>query len=472
MIIAVAAGHVAASVLIGCLILSIVRWIKVRASTAGTIVALGILFRAVVGLTLFVISYADLPFARSMHSADGFWRLAPDAREYYRAATEVGSWGFGPILEPSAGYVRTLAVWMNIVGNSPAAGLYLNLLIFALSAMLIVAVWPSGNRLSELPLHASLASLTFSPVLVVHSSQPLKDDLAAGALVLGCVGSYVLFRVVRMGSALSEPLAISLGIAAMMISIWVTLAVRPYYAFLFGGAYLLAAVISGFSSDRRTAVLVNGTASVLLCTSVLASSTYSRAAISELFGSATSFSSVTTTAVEILRRHQTHFATTPGGTNAAADVMDRSLTPGAATHGRWNITSGLALMFVPTAIAQPLSIFQLSGGRSLLPFADADTVFFDATILVFIALSVRRRSSLLSNAPYLCFVSSLDLMTTLLLAYIVTNLGALLRLRLMVAVPMWMAFGALLPAKAATVSSIGEVASPSDDRDQRRVCAG
>ena len=47
--------------------------------------AFEIITRTAIGVTLFWMSYLDLPFLRPWHSRDGFW-VAPDARSYYQAA--------------------------------------------------------------------------------------------------------------------------------------------------------------------------------------------------------------------------------------------------------------------------------------------------------------------------------------------------------------------------------------------------
>ncbi len=111
------------------------------------------LARAAVGLTLFWISYANLPIATSLHTGDGFWVLASDAPAYYRTALAAPDWGFGPIYGPSRGYVRALALWLNVVGQSPAAALYLNLVMFVATAMVVLARGAIQKRLATAMRH-------------------------------------------------------------------------------------------------------------------------------------------------------------------------------------------------------------------------------------------------------------------------------------------------------------------------------
>jgi len=49
------------------------------------------------------------------------------------------------------------------------------------------------------------------------------------------------------------------------------------------------------------------------------------------------------------------------------------------------------------------------------------------------------------NLPYFSFALGMSLVTGALLAYVVTNLGTIVRLRLMSAVPLWMAAAAMMP---------------------------
>ncbi len=65
-------------------------------------------------------------------------------------------------------------------------------------------------------------------------------------------------------------------------------------------------------------------------------------------------------------------------------------------------------------------------------------MLLDVFILACVSLAVVRRDRIGPHVPYVWFVVSLALVVGLLLGYIVTNFGTLFRLRLMVAVPLWM----------------------------------
>jgi len=90
---------------------------------------------------------------------------------------------------------------------------------------------------------------------------------------------------------------------------------------------------------------------------------------------------------------------------------------------------GAAALFVPRFLGEPLGLFQIGSGRGLIWFTELDTLIFDLSLLfVLWALFVARGAKPLRNP-----LTWLILLTTLIviapLAYSVTNLGTLFRLR-------------------------------------------
>jgi hypothetical protein len=96
-------------------------------------------------------------------------------------------------------------------------------------------------------------------------------------------------------------------------------------------------------------------------------------------------------------------------------------------------------MFVPTTLLQALSIIDIQGGRGFLYVTDVDTLFINFSIIGIGWLMIRERRQLRHRQVYLFFCLTIFLLSTLLLAYVVTNLGTLFRLRLIAMVPFWMA---------------------------------
>lgn len=94
------------------------------------------------------------------------------------------------------------------------------------------------------------------------------------------------------------------------------------------------------------------------------------------------------------------------------------------------IVSGAASMFLPRAIAQPLGLVRIGGGRGFWFFADADTLVFDAVILFAFGFSLRqlwRRE--LRITPLFIFVALTFIVLVGPLVYTVTNFGTMFRLR-------------------------------------------
>ncbi len=117
--------------------------------------------------------------------------------------------------------------------------------------------------------------------------------------------------------------------------------------------------------------------------------------------------------------------------------------------GGWTLPKGLILMFVPVMIAKSMSWLRFEGGRGLLALADLDTIFIDASIVMLLVLCVAGRAELRRNLPFFCFAVLMAMIVSAgLIAFVVTNLGTLLRLRLMFAVPLWMSAVALMPASS------------------------
>jgi len=105
------------------------------------------------------------------------------------------------------------------------------------------------------------------------------------------------------------------------------------------------------------------------------------------------------------------------------------------------ITSGLAAMFLPRAIAQRAGLVQIGGGRGFWLFADADTLVFDLVILTAFGYCAHRLARDRRRAtPLFILVALIFFAICGPLTYAVTNFGTLFRLRQMLYV-----LAALLP---------------------------
>ena len=124
------------------------------------IVAVGFLVRAIGGQALFWISWAHLPFLRSLQTGDGYWLFAQDASFYFPEAA--AAHGHGNT------YIQILAVAIALLGRVTSVALLLNLFCY-LGTIALLVRWRGAN--------IAIAAISLSPSLVLWSLQPLKDSL-------------------------------------------------------------------------------------------------------------------------------------------------------------------------------------------------------------------------------------------------------------------------------------------------------
>jgi hypothetical protein len=446
------AVRAAVGLIVGIVLVAVLRWITSRSHLIGLVVAAGVLGRAWCGLALFWISYSNSGFLRALHTGDGFWILAIDAKAYYAAAILGAERGVTTIVSGSASpaYVRALALWFQLVGVSPAAALYLNIVLFVLAAALLVLVSDVNSRqAAPMPLTVGIAALSFSPSLVIHSTQPLKDAFFASVSVVACAAAFVVLRALERGdSRPANRTSIVLATVALTGAVYEASGVRFYYGFLLVGSLVFSTTIAVAVSRSRSVGRVCaaiGLIGLLLSALGVGAGPYFGGAVHKVLGAGFDMNPAA-----LLRRFaeatngaQTDFANAPGGTNAAdPSIVTSSEDERGSKRSsgrRWSLGRGAVLMFLPLCVAQPLGLLHVSGGRGLLLMSDTDTVFLDCTILLLGGLLFANRGALRSNIPFVVFTMALSICSAILIAYVVSNLGALIRLRLMSAVPLWAA---------------------------------
>lgn len=496
-------AHAVAAAAIGWVLLRALRWINGRSTVIGGIVASGVIARALLGLTLFWVSYLNLPILRSLHTGDGFWMLMNDAHGYYLYATYALDHGLQSVRPggPSPFFVKALATWMKVVGASPASGLYLNLCLYV--GVVTLFVWafkPADDWRRDLPCIAGVAAFSFSPVSIVDGTQSLKDDMFTALIAAMCIGAWLV-----LGALVYDDLAgprrsrAVLGGGALCGAIFCIAGIRDYYAVIAWGALALVLAVFAFGQSSRLIRYVIG------CILVLAGVWFAYAqgagayyrgptveAVARTVGwpatpqSAASPDSLGSL-VGSVDGARTGFELTGGATNinllaldkpsdatnirvrepdkpsgvASATTTDRARTgppradggdtrPVAPLRGGFHrpdvrsigrraklVTVGLAIVFVPISALKALSIVEFAGGRGLLPLTDLDTVFIDLSILCVLALLYTRRRIVGDRLPFVVFGIALSLLTAALLGYVVTNYGTLIRIRLIVAMPIW-----------------------------------
>jgi hypothetical protein len=446
-------GHVIAALSVGWLVIASYRCVRRRSEVLGVIVAIAILGRISIGLALFWISYLELPIAQSLQTGGGFWQPALDSAGYYQLAARAADSHMLFSLNypgPSPFFLNTLAVWMVAVGVSPAAAMFLNLCLYtALVVTVISAFNPANDSRRDWPCIVAIGAYSFSPAIVIHSTQPLKDELSSALLAMVCLGVLALRRLTHRPLAMQHQSGVITGAILVSVGIFGLAGIRWYYAFIIWCA--LACTLATFAVRGRTAPLPAYAAksfAVLLAAWLafgIGAGQY-RAVGPDL--DRTSIVAVVRAVVEIpfsllarASEARTGFVTSGGAT--------RTYAPTARLHTVREhaaaVATGLAFLFVPVSLISAASSFDVGGGRGLLSIVDLDTVFLDVTSLVVLLLLWRQRHVIGDRLPLVIFGLILSAATAILLGYVVTNYGTLWRMRSLFAVPLWLLTVALSP---------------------------
>jgi hypothetical protein len=430
------------------------RWTRARSPIMGTILAVGIIVRAVLGSVLFAISYFDLPFMATLQLGGGFWTLALDARSYFHAAASAVDLGISTIPDSSASpiYVRLLAVWMELVGVSPASAVLLNLMFYVLIAVLIAAA--SRPIVSAV---VALGAVTLSPALIIFGTQALKDPLCVMLIVVAIAGARLWVGDLNR-AGLSNHKHSVLGAAFLSAAVFGFAGIRAYVAlFLVVSVFAMAlatVVIAPGRNQRMKAFASSAALIPLLWVMFMAGAGVYYAHYGSLL--IASLGQPLRLVAE-LDTARAGFVATGGATSVGAasafddvppmplsfaDITGNSLVARAARTWR-----GWAVMFVPITILRALSVVSFTGGRGLLLITDLDTLVMDAGIIASLLLLLRRNPQP-DSKPIVVFALVLAALTGAVMAYVVTNYGTLFRLRLLAAAPIW-----VLPAFVGRVAA-------------------
>jgi len=262
-------GHSLVSLVLGGLLLASYRWIRRQSAALGIIVGIAIVTRLAIGLAMFWVSYLALPFARSLQVGGGFWQVALDATGYYQMSAHAAEIGTLYPLDhaiPSPVFVNTLALWMMAVGISPAAGMFLNLCIYLLITVMVMRAFaPVNEWRRDLPCIVGIGAYSFSPVILLHSTQPLKDELSALFVALACLSVLALQPLTHITTRTRLFQAVAIGAVGAMIATFGMAGIRWYYALIIWAALavaLMAFVVRGRSTPLP--VYLTGSVCVLL----------------------------------------------------------------------------------------------------------------------------------------------------------------------------------------------------------------
>jgi hypothetical protein len=112
------------------------------------------------------------------------------------------------------------------------------------------------------------------------------------------------------------------------------------------------------------------------------------------------------------------------------------------------VAVGIVLLTVPAAAVDAIGIAEIPYTGGLVRVIDLDTIFFVLSCGLTLAF-VARSAEAPTDRPYLVYAIGLSVVTIVLMAYVVTNLGTLFRLRLIPSTWIW-----LLPLAMAARSRV------------------
>lgn len=462
-------GVLGAAILTAAFLLAY-RWIRVRSRTIAWAFAAVVLVRLAAGVLLTSLAWLDSPFLEHLRYPDGIWQFAPDARTYQRGATTIVNEGIGA-LEPSMPartYVVLLALWMEVVGPA-LAGFTLNLLLFIGYAALAVRVLgPRPGALSELAALVLVLVPGLAPSAVLHSTQPLKDELAAFLIAVSCFCAVRVFgsggpsaRRAWLAVVLAAAIGVLAGVrshmAAMIIAALVCGGMVYVLQHLRGrviGALAVASIAVGLScatylvgAQRQRLLLVNVAETTAPRPGVVPSGTPGVSGSKQTRGrggrattpgpravyqqrqTGTTLRSVTTfpaRAVAGIRKARQAFIRSGGRTNLARRGEPKTIANDVRALG-----VGLAATFVPISLLNASGFLSVGGGQGLLFLTNVDTLFLDLGVLVTAVMLVRHGRNVSGSAAVRVFTAVYAAFALFLLAYVVTNYGTLFRMRLM-----------------------------------------
>ncbi len=422
---------VAAAVILVLLVLAC-RWIWRTSRPLGYIVAAGMAVRIAAATALFWTSYLHLPLLSSMQLGGGFWRMALDAPGYHLGGLFAAEGTLASIAEgtPSPAYVQALALWMRLTGTSPFSAVLLNLTCYVTTcALLVGALRGLASRQADLVRRVTLLALSASPMLLFVSTQVLKDDFF---LLFSATLSTGVWWIALMLAApsLASWRRLVPGLLAVSVGVFVTAGVRVYYPAIASLCFGLTFIVALLGRRRVSWALIVGCAAltiVMAGTALTFGSEEGRNYL-DVIGGARSAGD----AVSMVDGARAGFIATGGSTNIAEAPIS---APGITSRLR-GVAMGLATMFVPLVVLRTFGLVAGSGGAAMVALADVDTLFFDAVFLAIVVLTWRMGRELRPNIAFLTFAVGLVLLLCVLMGYTVTNVGTLIRLRLMVLVPL------------------------------------
>ena len=465
--------QVVSTVILAAILVRLLGAIWATSPALGMLAAVVTLLRVTLGLGLLAVSAWDLPLLRGVHTGDGFWTLSGDSRVYYDLGLTGAYDGLSAIAPGTASpaYTRMLAVWLWGFGPWMFVAIALNTVAYACMMLAVARTCLTGPRQVPLPgVVLSMGALSFSPILMFCSTQILKDVVFTVLLVLFVLTARAWLPRFRalVRDARATPWLFA-GLALMMLIIGVIAGIRAYYGVFLIGGLSLPLALWVFRKPLRyalpragAALVVGGSLWVAFATGAGAYYEPYGRIVDTVLTRVTLGVGMTTGGddgrdaggsepgvVGALDRARQGFVSSGGNTNIAgpragvsARISDEPEDPAAnLERSSSRVTStavGLAVMFLPLTVLEPLGVVDVSLGRVATLVSDTDTMFILVTMVMLAGFlrSVSGRVSI--DWALAACLASVAVVSVVLIGYVVTNVGTLTRLRVPALVFIWL----------------------------------
>jgi hypothetical protein len=399
------------------------------------------------GAGFFLISYYEAPILQGLHTGRGFWVLAADAELYFRMAAEASRSGLSFIqdTDPSPLYLRTIAVWLDLAGVTPASVVPFNVLCYAAMVLMLSTICGSG-----LASTVTIIAITVSPAMVIVGTQVLKDTLCVLLIITSAAGVSMWTEALgRQRPGRMLPLVASACL--ICFSIFMFAGIRTYFAVLMLVSLVATSVWAVVKANNAAQRRRIAAAYCLLVAAAGFSASWGGGPYFDYYTGLTRLSlRQPDRPIVVLDAARARFIASGGQTNFGDELsLDMILSgqPQSIAMRIRNLSIGVAAIFVPISLLKGLSVITFSGGRGILLITDMDTLILDLALIFGLYLLVTRWAAVPPFTADTVFVLTLAVLTTVAMAYVVTNFGTLFRLRLLAITPLW-----LLPALALSQS--------------------
>jgi hypothetical protein len=433
-----------------------------RDSVVGRIVGAGLLLRAFGAQILFWVSFLGLPIARRLQDGDGFWKFAVDAEMYFGFSRSLVVRGWPEILLvdrtlPSPAYLQILAVFLLFFGLAATVGALLNLFAYLVCCDVVLRLGRLDGP-SRMPTLVALAAVSFSPSLVLWSTQPLKDAFFV-SMVAVFVAACAQWR--REWLAADRRWSPLLGtLALLLVTLYAVAGIRWYFGILLCIVSLPFLLATVFASRLRIVAGIVNTLAFLLLLQVAAfiSGPYLPRPLARMLHGSAAPQETAQNLVSVVEKSREGFDQTGGKSQIQEGEtlarVDRTVKPAAttvkaapavvqpqqaevavprsprSTLGR--IAAGMVAVVVPRFISERLGMIHVGGGGGLWPVVEADTLLFDMLLMMVIFHAVSAAAAGGLRDPSFWLIALMTAGITILLTYTISNFGTLFRHRSMI----------------------------------------